>query len=401
MNSDAPDYEKERLRELESYNIMDSETEEDFDNLASLASEICKTNISMVSLLDDKRQWFKSTCGFNVRETPKEQAFCAHAIKYPNEPFIVPDARKDHRFSDNPLVVAEPFVVFYAGIPLISENGFPLGTLCVLDHKPKELSKEQLEALKKLARQAMKLLELRKKTIELEKKNVLLQRKNEEIERFASAAAHDLKSPLNNIRTIIDLLIKEAPNDSDALEMLGMVENSIDRLSRLIADLLEFSRIDVISFEDVGEVNLEDLMEDLKSAIVMDTSCAIQLVTSLNFINVNRAGLWMILQNLVTNSIKYCDKPNAVIEIGIQDDGTQYKCYVKDNGPGIADKFKDQIFEPFKTLNSKDRFGNKGSGLGLANVKKVVEKLDGKIDLESEIGKGTTFTFWLKKHDKM
>ena len=147
MNPDGPDYEKERLRELESYNIMDSETEEDFDNLASLASEICKTNISMVSLLDDKRQWFKSTCGFNVRETPKEQAFCAQAIKNPNEPFIVPDARKDHRFSDNPLVVADPFVVFYAGIPLISENGFPLGTLCVLDHKPKELSKEQLESI--------------------------------------------------------------------------------------------------------------------------------------------------------------------------------------------------------------------------------------------------------------
>ena len=161
------DNERERLKDLESYNILNTLPESDYDGLTGIAAEICGTHISLVSLIDDKRQWFKSHHGLDAAETPKEYAFCAHAINDQDNVFIVEDARRDKRFHDNPLVTGEPFVIFYAGVPLVSENGLPLGTLCVIDDKPKLLSKSQIHSLKALAQQVMNLLTLRKKRLTL------------------------------------------------------------------------------------------------------------------------------------------------------------------------------------------------------------------------------------------
>jgi GAF domain-containing protein len=126
-----------------------------------LASYICKTPIALLSLLDDHRQWFKSAVGVQVRETPLEMSICAHAIKQ-EDLFIVPDTLQDTRFRENPMVVGEPHIRFYAGAPLINEDGFALGTLCVLDRQPRELDPEQKEALKSLRQLALKQMELRR-----------------------------------------------------------------------------------------------------------------------------------------------------------------------------------------------------------------------------------------------
>ena len=128
------------------------------------------TPISLISLLDDTRQWFKSHHGLGASETPKEMAFCAHAINDKNRPLIVQDSRNDIRFFDNPLVTDDPNVIFYAGMPLVTSNGFPLGTLCVIDNEPKTINENQIKALKALANQLTQILELRKSKIELEKR---------------------------------------------------------------------------------------------------------------------------------------------------------------------------------------------------------------------------------------
>lgn len=161
-----------RQKELLSYAILDTLPEKEYDNITFLASQICGTKISLISLLDDTRQWFKSHHGLPVSETPKELAFCAHAIH--EDILIVNDSRLDERFFDNPLVVDDPNVIFYAGIPLVTPKGFPIGTLCVIDNKPKEISELQVKALRMLSNQLMKLLELRKNKIELEIKNKAL-----------------------------------------------------------------------------------------------------------------------------------------------------------------------------------------------------------------------------------
>ena len=164
----------DRLAALRSYHVLDTVEEKDFDDLTTLASVICQTPIALISLVDQRRQWFKSHKGLAATETPVEYSFCAHGIENPQSVFIIPDANKDARFQENPLVTGDPKIVFYAGVPLVTEEGFALGSLCVIDRQKRELSDEQTNALVVLAKQVVDKLELRKKIKVLEKANYSL-----------------------------------------------------------------------------------------------------------------------------------------------------------------------------------------------------------------------------------
>ena len=165
---------------LEKYAILDTEPEQAFDDLTMLASYICKTPIALISLVDQDRQWFKSKVGLSVSETPREVAFCSTAIQQ-SDVMVVPDTLQDERFRDNPLVVSEPRIRFYAGAPLINEEGYALGTLCVVDRKPREFGADQVEALQALSRLVLAQLEFRRNLILL--KEALTDRTQAEHER--------------------------------------------------------------------------------------------------------------------------------------------------------------------------------------------------------------------------
>ena len=162
--SNYPNNEEERLQALASYHLLDTLPEEEFDNITYLASVICQTPISLITLVDKDRQFFKSHLGLDVSETNRDISFCAHAINQPQTIFEIEDARLDHRFHDNELVRGKPNIVFYAGIPLITNDGFALGTLCVIDNKPRTLTYEQKEVLTRLSKQVMLILEARQKS---------------------------------------------------------------------------------------------------------------------------------------------------------------------------------------------------------------------------------------------
>ncbi len=167
MKARLPANEKQRIDALHRYAILDTVAQREYDDIVLLASQICRTPIAAISLVDTDRQWFKSVHGLEVRETPRDIAFCAHAI-LDRDVLIVPDARTDPRFRDNPLVVHEPQIRFYAGAPLITASGESLGTLCVIDREPRHLSQAELESLRALSRQVMVNLELRRVSHELE-----------------------------------------------------------------------------------------------------------------------------------------------------------------------------------------------------------------------------------------
>ncbi|HEY9651068.1 MAG TPA: ATP-binding protein [Coleofasciculaceae cyanobacterium] len=174
-----PENESERLKALARYQILDTLPEEAFDDLTVLAASICNTPIALVSLVDEKRQWFKSKFGLDATETPREMAFCSHAILTPSEPLIVPNALDDERFATNPLVLSGPKIRFYAGVPLVTPDNFPIGTLCTIDRVPRQLTSQHIAALEALGRQVVAQLELRLNLTKLEQ-TVIRQKHTEE-----------------------------------------------------------------------------------------------------------------------------------------------------------------------------------------------------------------------------
>lgn len=391
--------ELERIESLNSYEILDSDFEEEIDSLTQLASEICETPISLVTLIDKDRQWFKSKVGIDIRETSRDLSFCAHAINETEDFFIVEDTRKDVRFFDNPFVTNNPFVVFYAGVVLKSDLNLPLGTLCVIDNTPRKLSEKQIRLLKTISNQIMNLFNYKKSIRIQEALRLQLFQKNQDLETFTSTAAHDLKSPLTNIMNAANIFSQKYGSQLDPKGnlMIDSIEKSGQRLRSLIDGLLQFSKIDDMSLLSKSKINLNEITSELRTLIGNNDNLIISLHSDLTTIETYPILLYQILINLFTNSLKYSNKKIAAIEFFVSESTSHYLFIVKDNGPGIDKKHQAAIFNLFQTAANNDQYGNKGNGIGLAIVKKIVEKIGGQIYLESEFGHGTEFHFSISK----
>lgn len=392
IKPDIPKNEAERLAVLDSYRILDSVPQEEFDALAKIASIICKTPIGLISLVDEKRQWFKAHIGISETETAREIAFCAHAINTPSELLIVNDTNLDKRFVDNPLTQTDPNVRFYAGAPLVSPEGFALGTICVIDNIPRQLDNEQQEALKALSVQVMAQLELRRRLMAEEMLNTKVQQINDQLRRYAYIVSHDIRSPLRGLSQLTEILLDDHGKNlsQEVKASLEMIHKRAIIVNNLVNGILEHS-VSIEKEADTMRIKLHELIEDLYNSVdgINDINLIVDVTSE--EIESDRTILMQVLQNLLSNAIKYNDKDNPEVIIRMKRDEKLLDISVQDNGPGIPADQQERVFQIFQTLGRIDRFGNKGSGIGLSTVKEMVEKINGKISLISEPGKGCLF----------
>ena len=394
-----PPNEAKRQHAVEKYQLLDTLAEERYDDITALMAHICEAPISLISLLDRDRNFLKSHHGIPFNESPRELSFCGHAINSDEPITIIEDARIDERFHDNP-IVAEHNAIFYAGVPLVDPDGFKLGTLCVYDSKPRQLDDFQKKTLESMAKQVVKLFEERYQNFQLQRLKEKLERKNENLEKFAGVVSHDLKSPLAQISMLTDLLEEGITNNSitdEVLEYLGHIKSSSDALRVYIDGILKHYRSDSLIKTEKEIIQVKPFFDELLRLLGAGLDEGISLNSSLNTILANKTVLSQILLNLISNALKYNDKKTPIIELGIEESDSHYLLKVSDNGPGIPEKNWKEIFNLFTTMDKTDRNGNKGTGIGLATVKKLIEDSGGKISVESTIGEGSTFTFSISK----
>ncbi|WP_370226352.1 ATP-binding protein [Mesoflavibacter sp.] len=392
-----PKNEKQRLKAVKEYKLLDTLPEEDFDNITNLVANICDVPISLITLLDADRNFLKSHYGIPFNESPRNISFCGHAILENNSIFIVEDATKDQRFYDNPLI-KDHNVKFYAGVPLINPEGFPLGTLCVYDVKPKKLTKQQQEAMIILAKQVVNLFELRLKNNQLTNAYYLLDERHQSLKTFAGKVSHDLKSPLANITSLSQLFKDElkASNPEINLEYLDFIEESADTLRAYIDGILKHYKSEALLQDKKQTIDLSNIFNDVKQMLSLkDTQ--FKLKNNSNLGDINKSAITQIILNLVDNAVKYNTNNNPLVVLDYKENETHHHFSVSDNGNGIPDSKKESLFDLFNTAHDSDKYGNKGTGIGLYTVKTLVEKLGGEVSLTSKVNEGTTFSFSVEK----
>lgn len=393
-----PINETARQKAVDTY-VRPAELSQDvYDNITSLVAIICNTPYAVISILDYDSNKFFASYGIKINNTSRAQSFCGHTILSEEEVTIVSDASKDARFVDNPFVV-NSIVKFYAGVPIVTQDGYKLGTLCVYDNITRNLTEEQIKALKILAKQVMTLFESDRKNRILNELQLLLERKNSDLEKFAGVVSHDLKSPLANIISLTSLLEEENEGNfnEDSSSYIDWIKISAKSLNNYIEGILVFYKSDGLSAEFRTNVDLKGLIEEIKRTIGINSKDCISLHSDLFSVQLNKPALQQIFLNLISNSVKYNRSDKPQIKIKVSEDLKFYYFEVEDNGIGIEAKYHKSIFELFQTANVRDNQENIGSGIGLATVKKLIENLGGKIKVKSESNLGSTFYFSLLK----
>jgi signal transduction histidine kinase len=388
----------------------DTAPEDAFDRLVELAATICRMPMGAISLIDEERQWFKAKVGLEICETPRDIAFCAHTI-LGEDVLVVEDAREDSRFRRNPLVLGDLSIRFYAGVPLHSEAGYALGTLCVFDREPGHLDGEQVKALRTLGRAVMAQLDLRLRVRELQQRETdLADARDQAVEasrlksQFLANMSHELRTPLNSIIGFSELLADGIPGplNEGQSRCVADVHDSGKQLLGLINDLLDLSKI------EAGRMDLDSqdfvLAPVLGAAINAMRPLADQdglvLEIALPAPDLVARGdpgrVRQVLNNLLSNAVKFTDKGGRVtLRTRRIDD--RVEVMIEDTGIGLPAEEQEAIFDEFHQAEGNHSF--EGTGLGLALCQRLLALMDGTIRVDSTPGVGSVFSFTLPAAD--
>jgi signal transduction histidine kinase/CheY-like chemotaxis protein len=457
-NIPIPDNDKDRIEALLDYSVLDTPPEDSFDALTHFAATTFGVSISLVSLVDQKRQWFKSAYGIAVDQTPREFALCTYAIME-NEPLVVLDAAQDERFEHNPLVTGEPNIRFYAGAPLVTTDGFSIGTLCIIDTNPRDTFHQfEVDRLVGLARIVMSILEMRRRMltgidehvadlektheeyittltetanvilmtnleseIELEKavheRTLELQKANDARGEYLATINHEMRTPLNGILGMVEIL-QLKPSTAEQKELLDHLGVACRQLAGLVGDVLDFSKIDEkLTVINTGDFSSHSLVQDLTglfslSAKQKDIDLSLQLETGVSdWLRGDMPYLKQILTNLISNAIKFTEAGEVRLVISTtqsseresEDQADLITFEVSDTGCGMEQAKLEHIFLPYYQIEDqrqpsvfKDtKVKIPGTGLGLAIAEGLAKAMGGSITVTSELGQGSCFSLTL------
>jgi signal transduction histidine kinase/ActR/RegA family two-component response regulator len=417
-----PANDAERVAQLRALGVLDTPPEPDYDELTRLAALVCQVPVALISLVDSDRQWFKSRLGLASTETSRDISFCAHAINEPRrEFFVVPDAHLDPRFADNPSVLGEPHIRFYAGTPLITHDGWALGTLCVIDRRPRELTPDQLSALSALRRHVINALELRRLVdnqnriiTDLEETRRSLdtaRRVAEEATRakteFLATMSHEIRTPMNAVLGMTTLL-RDTALTPDQRDYVDTLQTSGEHLLTVINDILDFSKIEAgklaLDYVDFSLAQCTAAAVRLLAARALEKGLRLRTEFAPDLpdlVSGDVTRVRQILVNLLANAVKFTDHGEIAVHVSgrpLPDGHHEITFTVRDTGIGIPPARLGQLFQNFAQAEASTSRHYGGTGLGLAISRRLAELHGGNIGCESTPGQGSRFHFTVIVH---
>ncbi|HAH11285.1 MAG TPA: hypothetical protein DCL54_15220 [Alphaproteobacteria bacterium] len=414
--------EEKRLQTLYALDILDTPPEAILDDIASMAAGLFDVPIALVSLVDSDRQWFKACVGLEVSETPRNISFCTHAIRA-EDVFVVPDAAADDRFCTNPLVIGPPHIRFYAGAQLRTPDRQNIGTLCIIDRRPRHditiydcmrlrrlanIVETQL-ALRYLSTQFMNEVADRQTLVsafEAEREQLITRLKAKRD--YLAKMAHDLRTPLNSISACADLLLRPAPGPHDQAkthEYADIIRSAASFMTELCSTILDYAK----TRSDQFSVKLEplDLAQVVEDTAALFSTPAMQrgLMITIRIdeaplsVNGDAIRLKQILMNLISNALKFTNEGGEItvaLQRGV--DGMA-KLSVSDTGVGIDASEIGRALMPYAQTASAKKSRQAGTGLGLPIARQLAERHSGSLTLTSKLGIGTCVTVTLPLSD--
>jgi K+-sensing histidine kinase KdpD len=379
-----PEEEMDRLQELYRYELLDTVYENEFDAIVQLASRICKTPMSVITLIDRSRSWFKAKLGLDDEQADRNVAFCAHTI-LGDKLLEVENATDDERFWDNPFVTGDPYIRYYAGMPLVTKAGYKLGTLCVLDSAPRQLDNEQKFALKVLSEQVVKLFELRLLNKEVKKVNNTQQK-------IMAIMAHDIRGPLTALKTTYEMKNEGDISDAEMKELDQFVPKQLQHTVDLLDNIVGWGKVRLSDGSNRSvSFNAHELCEECLGLLTLPANSKNN--TLINETEPSLRVNWFpdtmrfILRNLLGNANKFTD--NGLITVKAEIANDTLNLFVSDTGIGIAPERQKALSDQNWLNTTIGTNQETGSGLGLKMIYESLAELKGTIRFGNNTPKGT------------